>query len=287
MFKRQTTGSIVCPSCGRLVGVNDRECFNCGRRNPGMWGFAPVLQKLGLNIGFTQIVMTGCAILYGLTLVTDWKNVGNSGMSILAPGTPALFLFGGSGAWPIFGYGRWWTVLSAAWLHGGLLHIGFNMLWLRQIMPAVEEYYGTGRLIIIYTVSSATGFLLTSLMYLPPVPLGPFRGAYFTIGASAPLFGLFGALLLYSRRVGHTALGQEIWRWVIIFVFIGLIVPFVDNWAHLGGLAGGWLTARALDPLKPESANHMLLALLCLLLIAASIAASLLLGAPLFLAQGA
>ncbi|MGD8328746.1 MAG: rhomboid family intramembrane serine protease [Acidobacteriota bacterium] len=280
MFKRQTSGSIVCPSCGRLVGVNDRECFNCGRRNPGMWGFAPVLQKLGLNIGFTQIVMTGCAILYGLTLVTDWKNVGNSGMSILAPGTPALFLFGASGAWPIFGFGRWWTPLSAAWLHGGLLHIGFNMLWLRQIMPAVEEYYGTGRLIIIYTVSSYTGFLLTSLMYF--LPLGFLSGAYFTVGASAPLFGLFGALLLYSKRVGHTALGQEIWRWVIIFVVIGLIVPFVDNWAHLGGLAGGWLTARILDPLKPENANQMLVALLCLLLIAASIVASVLLGAPLF-----
>jgi rhomboid protease GluP len=285
MFKRQTSGSIVCPSCGRLVGVNDRECFNCGRRNPGMWGFAPVLQKLGLNIGFTQIVMTGCAILYGLTLVTDWKNVGSSGMSILAPGTPALFLFGASGAWPIFGFGRWWTPLSAAWLHGGLLHIGFNMLWLRQIMPAVEEYYGTGRLIIIYTVSSYTGFLLTSLMYF--LPLGFLSGAYFTVGASAPLFGLFGALLLYSKRVGHTALGQEIWRWVIIFIVIGLILPFVDNWAHLGGLAGGWLTARILDPLKPENANQMLVALLCLLLIAASIIASIMLGAPLFRAPAA
>lgn len=287
MFQRQTSGSIVCPGCGRLVGVRDRECFNCGRRNPGMWGFAPALQKIGLDVGFTQIVFTACAALYVVTLLSDWQHIGMGGMSILSPATRPLFLFGASGAWPIFGFGRWWTVLSAAYLHGGLLHIGMNMMWLRQIMPAVEEYYGTGRLIVIYTVSAITGFALTSLMYLPPVPLGPFRGAYFTVGASAPLFGLFGALILYSQRTGHSALGQEIWRWVVIFVVIGLLVPFIDNWAHLGGLAGGWATARLMDPLKPESANHMLLGLVCLLLTAASVIASVLLGVPLFLGQGA
>lgn len=283
MFKRQTSGSIVCPSCGRLVGVNDAQCFSCGRRNPGMWGFAPALQKLGLDFGFSQIVLTACAALYVVTLLSDWENVGGGGMSILSPGQRPLFLFGASGAMPIFGFGRWWTVLSAAWLHGGLLHIGMNMLWLRQIMPAVQEYYGVGRLIIIYTVSSAAGFALTSVMYLPNVPLGPFRGAYFTVGASAPLFGLFGALIVYSNRSGHSALGQEIWRWVVIFVIIGLIIPFIDNWAHLGGLAGGYGAARIMDPLRPENATHMLLALVCLLLTAASIVASVLLGVPLFL----
>jgi rhomboid protease GluP len=287
MFQRQTSGSIVCPGCGRLVGVRDRECFNCGRRNPGMWGFAPALKKIGLEFGFSQLVLTACVAMYVVTLLSDWQNIGMQGMGILSPATRPLFLFGASGAWPIFGFGRWWTVLSAAWLHGGLLHIGMNMMWLRQIMPAVEEYFGVGRLIIIYTVSSATGFALTSLMYLPNIPLGPFRGAYFTVGASAPLFGLFGALLLYSRRAGHTALGQEIWRWVVIFVVIGLLVPFIDNWAHLGGLAGGYGAARVLDPLKPESATHMLVAIVCLLLTAASVVASVLLSVPLFLAPGA
>jgi len=283
MFQRQTSGSIVCPSCGKLVGVNDAQCFSCGRRNPGMWGFAPALRKIGID--FTQIVFTVCAMLYVITLLGDWQNVSMQGMAILSPGTRTLFLFGASGAWPIFGFGRWWTVLSAAWLHGGLIHIGMNMLWLRQLMPAVEEYFGVSRLIIIYTVSSATGFALTSLMYFAPI--GILSGAYFTVGASAPLFGLFGALIVYSQRVGHSALGQQIWRWVLIFVVIGLIVPFIDNWAHLGGLAGGWAAARLLDPLKPENATHMLLALICLLLTAASILASFLLGVPLFLTPGA
>lgn len=285
MFQRQTTGSVVCPSCGRLVGINDRECFNCGRRNPGLWGFAPVLQRLGLSFGFSQIVFTTCVALYAVTLLSDFQNIGMQGMGILSPATRPLFLFGASGAWPIFGFGRWWTVLSAAWLHGGLIHIGMNMMWLRQIMPAVEEYYGVGRLIIIYTVSSATGFALTSLMYF--APLGFLSGAYFTVGASAPLFGLFGALIVYSNRSGHSALGQEIWRWVMIFVAIGLFLRFVDNWAHLGGLAGGYAAARIMDPLKPENSTHMLVALVCLLLTAASIIASVLLGVPLFLSPGA
>jgi len=283
MFQPQTSGSIVCPGCGRLVGVQDAECFSCGRRNPGLWGFAPLLKKAGLNIGFTQIVLTTCVALYAITLLSDFENAG----SFLSPGTRPLFLFGASGAWPVVGFGRWWTVLSAAWLHGGLLHIGMNMMWLRQLMPIVEEYYGVGRLIIIYTAASIGGFALTTLMYLPPIPMGPFRGAYFTVGASAPLFGLFGALMVYSKRTGQTGLGQEMRRWVLIFVVIGLIVPFIDNWAHLGGLGGGYLASRIMDPLRPENSTHMLIALACLLLTAASIVASVVLGVPLFLGQGA
>jgi len=281
MFERKTEGSIVCPSCGRLVGVTDNECFNCGRRNPGLWGFAPLLQKLGVDFGFTQIVLTVCVAMYAVSLLSDWENIRGSGMlSFLSPSTRSLFLFGASGALPVFGAGRWWTVLSAAWLHGGLLHIFFNLYWLRQIMPMVEEFYGVGRLIIIYTVSSATGFLATSVMGL--FPLGPFQGAYITIGASAPLFGLFGALIVYGNRTGQTEQSKQVWRWVTMFVVIGLIVPIIDNWGHLGGLAGGYATARFLDPLKNEAPSHMLIALACLVMITASIVASVVLGVQFF-----
>ena len=60
-------------------------------------------------------------------------------------------------------YGRWWTVLSASWLHGGVLHILFNMLWVRQLGPATAEIYGPGRMVIIYTVAGAVGFTLSSV----------------------------------------------------------------------------------------------------------------------------
>ena len=47
VFKRHRMGSVVCSSCGSLVGVNDEQCYSCGRRNPGMWGFGPLLRAFG------------------------------------------------------------------------------------------------------------------------------------------------------------------------------------------------------------------------------------------------
>ena len=69
MFKRQTTGSVVCVSCGYLVGVNDAACYNCGRRNPGLWGFGPALRSLGQDLGFVPFVTGLCVVMYALTLV--------------------------------------------------------------------------------------------------------------------------------------------------------------------------------------------------------------------------
>ena len=56
MFGRQRTGSVLCPSCGKLVGISDERCLNCGRRNPGMWGFTAALGRLGRDLGFVQAV---------------------------------------------------------------------------------------------------------------------------------------------------------------------------------------------------------------------------------------
>ena len=69
MFKRQTTGSVVCSSCGSLVGVRDEKCYNCGRRNPGLWGFAPLLRSLGNDLGFVPLVIWGSGALYVISLL--------------------------------------------------------------------------------------------------------------------------------------------------------------------------------------------------------------------------
>src|SRR3989442_2668271 len=100
---RQKWGSIVCPSCGNLVGVNDEQCLTCGRRNPGMWGFAPFLNRLGRDLGFTQFVIGACIALYALMLVADPNGINFSpSFSFLAPSRSSLFLFGESGAAPVF-----------------------------------------------------------------------------------------------------------------------------------------------------------------------------------------
>ena len=80
VFKRKTEGSVLCASCGVLVGVNDPECYNCGRRNPGLWGFGPALRALGNDLGFVNIVTAGTVIMYVLSLVMsrDGNQIGLS-----------------------------------------------------------------------------------------------------------------------------------------------------------------------------------------------------------------
>ncbi len=279
MLPRQRTGSVLCPSCGVLVGVNDERCLNCGRVRPGMWGFAGWFRDLGRDLGFTTLVMWACGGLYIAMLAVDPTGIRSQGLlSLLSPSREALFLFGASGAAPVFVFGRWWTVLSAAWLHAGILHIGFNMMWVRDLGPTVGHLYGPARTVIIYTVASIAGFTASSLAGAVTFLPGFLRGAGFTVGAAAPVFGLIGALLYYGRRGGSGLIDARARSLALMMFAFGFLFPGVDNWAHLGGCAGGWLAARWLDPLRPERTDHMVVAALCLVLTAASIVASVALG---------
>lgn len=283
MLKRQTTGSVVCPSCGSLVGVNDPECYNCKRRNPGLWGYAPFVRRLGNDFGFVPTILIGSVGLYVLSLLLSGPEAFaavRGPFSFLSPSIESLFLLGASGALPVYGFGRWWTLLSAGWLHGNLLHVFFNMLWVRQLAPATAELFGPGRLVIIYTVAGVCGFALSSTAgaYFPMPILG---GAGITVGASAPIFGLLGALVQYGRRTGsHVIRSQAVYYAVMLFVF-GLVMRGVDNFAHAGGFAGGFLAARWLDPLKPERGDHLVIALGCLAVSLLAVVASFLTGVPL------
>jgi rhomboid protease GluP len=197
---------------------------------------------------------------------------------ILSPNTQSIFLFGASGALPVFAGGRWWTVLSAGWLHGGALHILFNMMWVRQLAPATAEMYGPGRMVIIYTLGGVAGFALSSFAgaYIPPLLV--LRGGQFTVGASASIFGLLGALVYYGRRSGSSAIGNQAFSYAMIMGLFGFLMPGIDNYAHAGGFAGGYLAGRLLDPLKPERIDHIAIAVLCLGASLASIVVSVLHG---------
>lgn len=273
MFRRQRTGSVLCPSCGKLVGVADERCLYCGRRNPGMWGLSSTLARLGQDMGFVEAVIGGCGILYIAMLAAGGIQSGGGLFSLGAPSGEALIRFGASGAIPVFALDRWWTVLSAGWLHGGLLHIGFNLYWVRMLAPAVAELYGPGRMVIVYTISTVAGFLLSSAA---GAYLGGFlAGAQITVGASAPILGLLGALVWYGRRTGSRHVGSQAWSYALFMIVFGFLMARVDNWAHIGGFGGGYLAGMLLDPAKPERGNHIAGALVCLGLTAASIVASL------------
>ncbi len=159
---------------------------------------------------------------------------------------------------PVFQYGRWWTVLSAGWLHSGVLHILFNMMWVRQLGPACADLYGAGRMVIIYTVAGVDRIRRE------------FSGvAVLRRDSDSRRRRLhrrrLGAHLRPARRdrVVRPALGQQhdeaakACSYALMLGVFGLIMPGIDNWAHAGGFAGGWLMAKILDPLKPERIDHL------------------------------
>jgi rhomboid protease GluP len=258
--------------------VRDERCYSCGRANPGLWGFGPALRKIGADFGFTPLVIGACVTLFVATLLMSGNAIGTGGlMSMLSPSTAVLVLFGASGALPVFGLGRWWTVLSAGWLHAGLLHIAMNMYWLWQMGPALTDLFGSARTVIIYTAGGIAGFALSSFAgaYLPNLPL--LHAASLTVGASAPLFGMIGALYHYGRTGSSIARQMAVSIMIQALIF-GLLVPGIDNFAHLGGFAGGYLTSAFLNPMTRERGDHMIVAILCLAATALSIAASLVTG---------
>ena len=279
MFKRQRTGSVVCASCGSLVGVNDDKCYSCGRRNPGLWGFGRALRSFGNDLGFINVVLYGCIGLYIASLLFSLvigENIFRGGVfSMFSPGVETMIAFGASGAIPVFGMGRWWTVLSAGWLHAGVLHILFNMMMLRQLGPPTADIYGAARMIIVYTAGGVAGFICSSLAgyIMPPLPI--IGGGALTVGASAPIFGLVGGLMYYSRRGGSSLVRSAVMSYVMSAVMFGILMPGIDNYAHAGGFAGGYLAGKLLDPLKPERADHMVIAAACLALSGIAIAFSL------------
>jgi rhomboid protease GluP len=280
MLRRRTTGSVVCPSCGSLVGVKDDRCYMCGRTNPGLWGFAPVLRQLGADLGFVPLVIGASAVLYVLSLLASGGNIQlfGGGFNILAPSTSALLLFGASGGYPVFVVGAWWTVLSATWLHGSFLHILFNMMWVRDIGPSTADVIGPARTIIIYVVSGVCGFVLSSVAsrYFPPLPL--LRGAPLTVGASASIFGLLGALVHYGRKSGSSLIHTQAKQWALLMFVYGIVMPGIDNYAHAGGFIGGYITSAFFNPLTRERGDHMIVAMVCLLLTFVAIAWSVIQG---------
>jgi rhomboid protease GluP len=270
MAWRQTSGSVVCPSCRSLVGVNDATCYSCGRRNPGLWGFAPLVRALGQDLGFGPLVIGLCVILYVVSLLLSVATAAQrgGGLAALTPSSPVLFFLGASGGDPVFVYKRWWTIFSAGWLHGGVMHIVFNLLWVRQLAPLVAHIYGPGRSIIIYTLAGACGFLLSSVaaQTLGWMPIPFLRGASLTVGASAPIFGMFGALVCYGRMGGSSQITSQIKTYALIIFLLGLVIPGVDNYAHAGGFLGGYALARWLNPFREERLDHFLGALVCMLI---------------------
>jgi rhomboid protease GluP len=253
---RQRSGSSLCYRCGKLNRVDAAVCFYCGARRPGLWGFAPVVGRLVGGLDFAGAVIAACAVLYVASILLDPAAAfrARSPFDMLSPSDSALVRLGMAGAAP-WAAGWWWTLITGVYLHGSLLHIVFNMLWVRQLAPAVEQLFGRARLVVIYTAAGVLGFALSNLV-----------GIRFTLGASGAVFGLLGAMVAYGRTRGGTfgvAVLRQYGQWALFIFIASFFLAGVNNWGHAGGFAGGYLAALAFGHLerRPERGLDRLAAL--------------------------
>ena len=140
--------------------------------------------------------------------------------------------------------GQFWRLLTPIWLHGSLLHIGFNMYALYIIGPGLERSFGHRRFLLLYLITGFTGNVL-SYLFTPNTSLG----------ASTAVFGIIAAEVVYLMRNRQMFAGnvQRIITNRIMILAINLMLGFsssgVDNFGHLGGMIGGLLFGWLAGPL--------------------------------------
>jgi len=259
-MKASSRQSLLCPRCRKLISRSEPACPYCGISHPASWWRQASAVRYYLQPGYIiRSLITVNIFLFALSVLLSPSAIRltMNPFALLSPSNQMLLLLGATGTIPIDRFHHWWSLLSAGYLHGGILHIFFNLMVLNQLAPFIVQEYGLSRMIIIYTLGGIAGFYVS---YLAGVP--------FTIGASAGLFALIGAILYYARSRGG-AYGQMLLKsiggWVIgLFVF-GLVFPGINKWAHGGGLAGGFALALGLGyrEKKKETAFHRTLANCC------------------------
>ncbi len=258
--------SSLCPHCRRLISRDESICPYCGLANPTAWWRRLGPQRVFLGPGKfvidpVRIIIYINVFIYFLSLIVKPSSLGMTPnpFLFLSPSESSLFLLGATGTLPIDRFGRWSSLISASFLHGGIFHILFNMIALYQLGPFVILEYGVYRFIIIYTLSGIGGFYLSYLVGIP-----------FTLGASASICGLIGAILYFGKSRGGFY-GESIYRqalgWVVGLVFCALLLPGINNWAHGGGLVTGIVTSflAGYEEKAPEKLWHRILGWLCIL----------------------
>jgi rhomboid protease GluP len=249
--------SILCPHCRKLISRDEQKCPYCDMPIlAARWQEAKSVLTIANSLDPVKTIVILTIFYFLSSLLLSSLQAGYSPGFLLTPSETALFHLGAGGAIPIVQYERYWALLSASFLHGGILHISFNMLALWQIGGFVWRCYGLSRFLVIYILTGVAGFCAS---FLAGVPL--------TIGASASICGLIGVIIYYGRTRGGFYGGmvyKQALGWVISIAIFGLIMPGIDNWAHGGGLLSGIVLGKLLgyNESTPESIWHKSIALL-------------------------
>jgi len=236
----------ICPACGTLVGISATRCHQCGASL--RFSLAALSKKLSGVFGehdapVTTVLLISNILMFGVSWLAISSAGGGGGLSILwGMGGETQYRLGASFPYSIFHLHEWWRLITAMFLHGGLIHIGFNMMALMQFGPALEEVYGSARYLFLYVVTGAFGFLVSASM-----------GNY-SLGASGALLGLIGLMLAITTKRGgsymHELRSRLITSVVILFIF-GFSMRGMDNYAHGGGLAAGFVLGKVFADRQP------------------------------------
>jgi len=253
----------MCPSCGTLVGATATRCHQCGASMT--FSLAAASRSLSrwmpASSPMTYAILTLSCLLYGVSLAATIRLSGGLGappsglggiFNLGAINGEVLYRLGAS--MPLFSrlsgatdLSQPWRLVMAVFLHGSLLHIGFNMWVLMDVGPLVEEVYGSARYLFIYVVTGVAGYLLSSFF------------GHMSVGGSGALLGLVGVLLALTsgrKSAPLQVLRSNIIRWLIYIAIMGLVMSGIDNFAHLGGCAAGYLLGRMMDAREPADAHE-------------------------------
>jgi membrane associated rhomboid family serine protease len=217
----------ICPDCmvAASVGFQCPTCVaegNRGVRRPRTTFGGRVSEDPGY---VSKSLIAVCVVMYVLQ------------RSLPGRFTTELWLIGGRPEVGIPGVasGELWRLLTAAFLHGGVLHLLLNMYAVYLFGPQLESAFGRARFLVLYLVSALGG---SAASYTFSSPLTP------SLGASGAVFGLLGASLVVSRKLGRDA--SFLYVLLAVNLAFGFVAANIDWKAHLGGLAAGALTASAL-----------------------------------------
>ena len=246
----------ICPWCKQHEAIQRGEIVQDDVPQPVIR--RPWAVRNESNISLTHI-------LFGANVAVYLAMAIGSGTVVNFSGHALLF---GANYGPYTLTGQWWRLLTYMFMHGGILHIAFNMWCLWDLGALAESLYGRVTYGAIYIITGA-GAGLASVAWNPGV---------LSVGASGAIFGLAGALIA-SFYLGEFSLPSVALRGtlrsLLIFaafnLFFGTMFAGVDNAAHIGGLVIGLILGAAIAKLAPHEGSNRLgvIALVLLALIGA------------------
>lgn len=241
----------ICPACNALVGVSATRCHECGTNLN--FSLAAATKKLaamtGLNAPVSTIFLGLNFLLFIVQLMFTMQAGQAGGLNLLwhMDGVSAYRLGLNTGRL-VFEDHEYWRFITAMFLHGGLIHIGFNMMALMQFGPALEELYGSPRFLFLYTFTGAFGFFVSAFV------------GHYSLGASGALLGIMGAILAVTTKRGGSYMRDLRTRLISSLVFLFALGLFggigIDNWAHGGGLAAGFLLGKIFVDREPMNKSE-------------------------------